>query len=303
MNKSQETLFPSLKESKLTHLEKSWNTTVSIRPEQKRLVQMSQDIKHFIIKSINETEETQKVIDRSNRLRESSGDTFQQISSTLGFSHHDGTDRSLELKVVKVILVREGLLGSLRFLVESAGKTNILNGPNILELLAQLREKTLNYLEALCLWRQSTNESELQPRIFIWEHQNYTIKLINDMDFLADSNIVINTLKIPPVQLRSNPLMLSNNLDDLNTWMDPFERASIDVGGITSGNEFESRLRLRFAERILLQEIENNNSNSYSQIFVTQNENNFMESDAEVMMIGSNALEDGNNYQNGEICL
>lgn len=275
------------RETKLEHLEKSWNSNVSIRPDQKRLLQMSQDIKHFIIKSMSDPQETQKVIDQSNRAREDSMDTFQQISSTLGFVHREGTDRSLELKVVKVIMIREGLLSSLRFLVESAHKANSLNGTNILETLAQLREKTLNYLEALCLWRQSSTLGS-QPLMFIWEHQNYTMKLINDMDFLADSNIVINTLKIPPHQLRCNPLMLSNNLEDPNTWMDPYERAVLDTGGHTSGNEFESRLRLRFAERILLQEIEINN-NSNSQILLQQEDQSLQ---GNVIMIGSNALEE-----------
>jgi hypothetical protein len=275
--------FSSLRAAKLTYLEKQWNPNVSIKADQKRLVQMSQDIKHFIIKSISSPDETQKIIDESNRSREKSMDSFEQISSTLNFKHHEGTDKGMELKVMKVILIRESLLMSLKHLVERSEKTNTLNGTNILELLSQIREKTLNYLEALCLWRQSTsspsstdnfldenNNPNGQPRIFFWEYQNYTIKLINDLDFLAECPLVINTLHIIPEQFKCNPLMLSNNLEDLNTWMDPYDRAVQDTGGVSTGTDFESRLRLRFAERILLQEMESNNTNNSQTIFLTQ---------------------------------
>jgi hypothetical protein len=273
--------FSSLRTAKLTYLEKQWNPNVSIKPDQKRLVQMSQDIKHFIIKSITTPDETQKIIDESNRSREKSMDSFEQISSTLNFKHHEGTDKGMELKVMKVILIRESLLMSLKHLVERSEKTNTLNGTNILELLSQIREKTLNYLEALCLWRQSTSSPSStdnfldennsgQPRIFFWDYQNYTIKLINDLDFLAECPLVINTLHIIPEQFKCNPLMLSNNLEDLNTWMDPYDRAIQDTGGVSTGTDFESRLRLRFAERILLQEMESNNTNNSQTIFLTQ---------------------------------
>lgn len=301
---------PLLKSDKLSHLEKSWNPNVSIRPEQRRLVQMSQDIKTFIVKSLSDPEETQKAIEKSNRMRERAFDSFEQISSTLGFVHHEGTDKNLELKVVKVVMVREGLLMSLRHTVESANRTNTLNGTNILELLAQLREKTLNYLEALCLWRQSSvdgdgNGAPGTPRVFMWEYQNYTIKAINDMDFLADSTLIINTLKIPPDQFRSNPLMLSNNLEDINTWMDPYDRAVMDTNGVTVGTEFETRLRLRFAERILLQELESNNTNNSQQFFLTQtNEGNMNPQGAPMMnqnYYNGNNNYYGNNYDPNEL--
>eukprot|EP01032_Pedospumella_encystans_P018712 gene18712-21293_t len=127
----------------------------------------------------------------------------------------------------------------------------------ILENLAQLRETTLNYLEAVCRWRQSIpNAVSGTPRPFIWEKKNYTIRLVTDLDFLASNYFIIQALNISPEQFRSNPLMLTNNLNDPSTWVDPAIRAAQDTGGINTGPIYESRLRLRYAERILLQEIE-----------------------------------------------
>jgi hypothetical protein len=155
------------------------------------------------------------------------------------------------------VLVREGFLMSLQYLTDKARKNDSVDKScaSILELLAQIRESTLNYLEALCLWRQTAQETEI-PRMFFWERKNYTIKIVTDLDFLADNAVIVSTLGISEAQFRANPLMLTNNLEDMNTWMDPQERAVFDCNGRQEGPQFESRLRLRFAERILLQEVE-----------------------------------------------
>lgn len=140
-----------------------------------------------------------------------------------------------------------------------------------LQLLSQIRESTLNYLEALCLWRQtaySLSPSPLLPpvlRPFIWKGNNYTVKIVNDLDFLTENDILMNGLLsniIPTQQVRCNPLMLTNNLEDPDTWMDPHDRAVKDAAAASGGQgqlegaQFEVKLRLRYAERILLQELE-----------------------------------------------
>jgi hypothetical protein len=269
MSSSSVRTIERLRTEKYQQREKTWNKDVGFAAEKKRLVQMSSDIKSFILRSMSDPIETQRAIEHNQRKHRELTDSFSKISETLGFIHHDGTDRNLELKVVKIIMIREGLIMNLQYLSERAFKNKGVDGSNILELMFQLRETTLNYLEALCLWRQGSNQGDM-PRAFLWESQNYTIKLINDMDFLAENSYIINALNIPPEQLKSNPLMLSNNLEDFNTWMDPHERASQDTNGNTAGPEFESRLRLRFAERVLLQEMELYNSIGESDIFITQ---------------------------------
>jgi hypothetical protein len=222
-------------------------------------MQMTKDIKKFILQSIDGDIHQAQRVAAAKPKHVDHLDIFGKISSTFNFTHHEGTDPKAEMKVVKIILVREGQVMSLQHLSDKASKAENITGAcgSILEVLAEIRESSLNYLEALCLWRQTVpNGHTMSPRVFFWEKKNYTMKLINDLDFLADNIRVIEALNITPEQFRSNPLMLTNNLDDPSTWMDPVERAGQDAGGITQGPVFESRLRLRFAERILLQELE-----------------------------------------------
>ncbi len=290
---------------KRDQLEKSWDSNVSILRDQKRFVQMTSDIKKFLLQS-NDTEETKKLIEKSKMLQRhplSVLNTYDKIYATLGFEHHEGTDYQLELKIVKTIMMREELINSLKYQISliskqiqrSSGEPNnkdsaVMNANVILELLSQLREKTLNYLEFLVLWRQSAAEKSpatasaqfqsaesFVPKAFMWENQNYTMKIIHDLDFLSENGVIVDSLHLLPQQLVANPLMLSNNLEDMNTWMDPYDRAMLDI---TNENQveseamqhpqFEVRLRLRLAERMLLQEIENSSSSQGSNVFITQ---------------------------------
>ena len=259
--------------------ERPWNSTVSVDVQPKRHTQMSKDIQKFLLRSIDidpDHKDRQRIV-QSRRME--AINMFSCISSTLDFIHHEGTDHDLELKVVKIVLVRENLLMGLQYLNEKTkSSTNVDNTcMNILESLAQIRGSTLNYLEALCLWRQSAhNASILSPRIFFWGGNNYTIKIVRDLDFLSRNHLIIDALHLNAEQFQSNPLMLTNNLYDPDTWMDPVERATLDADGCPQGPLFESRLRLRFAERILLQEIELTGINSEtaenpaSNVFLTQ---------------------------------
>lgn len=251
----------------LLRLEKSWNDNQRLLrdiAQPKRQTQMSADIKKFVFKSVEgDLRNPDRLAVLKSRKLASAG-SFNRISSTFNFVHHEGSDNNLELKVVKIILVREDQLMSLHHLSRTpSGHAISQQGClRILETLAQIRESTLNFLEALCAWRQSIPHADIaSPRPFLWQRKNYTLRLINDLDYLADIPSVIRTLNIPPEQFRNNPLMLTNNLDDLSTWMDPVERAKQEAGGMSQGIIFESRLKLRYAERILLQELEANPPN------------------------------------------
>lgn len=302
LDKKMESKFRSRKRD---HLEKSWDSNVSILRDQKRFAQMSSDIKKFLLQS-NDTDETKKLIEKSKMLQRHPSsvlNTYDKIYSTLGFEHHEGTDYQLELKIVKTIMMREELINSLKYQISLISKqmqrssgdpnkrdTAVMNANVILELLSQLREKTLNYLEFLVLWRQSAAEKSpatasaqfqsaesFVPKAFMWENQNYTMKIIHDLDFLSENGVIVDSLHLLPQQLVANPLMLSNNLEDMNTWMDPYDRAMLDV---TNENQIESeamqhphfeiRLRLRLAERMLLQEVENSSSSQGNNVFITQ---------------------------------
>ena len=190
--------------------------------------------------------------------------TFTSISSTFGFRHHEGTDQSAELKVIKYILIREGLVMKLVHLCEKMNKGVLLGekkvvDSDILDTLAQIRDVTVNYIEMLCYWRESAVDFEPHnPRVFTWENVNYTMKMIGDLDFLADIVPLVEALQLAPTKMRANPLMLPNTLEEGDTWIDPMERATFDAGGENEGALYEERYRIRIAERVLLQEIECN---------------------------------------------
>ena len=247
------------KSRRLASLENSWNNNIQLNNQPRRHAQMTKDIKKFILQSIDGEVHKSLRESISKPKHNENTDIFGKISNTFNFDHHEGTDARAEMKVVKIILIREGQVMTLQHISDKSTESDSIASSctRVLELLAEIRESTLNYLEALCLWRQTIpNGNTMSPRVFFWEKRNYTLKIVNDLDFLADNQLIIEALKLSPEQFRSNPLMLTNNLDDPNTWMDPMERASQDAGGMTQGPVFESRLRLRFAERILLQEIE-----------------------------------------------
>lgn len=253
---------------------------------------MSSDIRHFILRSYGDPVQKQRLIEEAHKKRKASLDTFEKIYNTFGFDHHAGSDKAMELKVLKIIMVREGLLMTLRHLAEKSLRTNAVSGTNLLEVLSQIRESTLSYLEALILWRQSSGQHDGQPRPFGWEGRNYTLKIIHDLDFLAENALVTEALGLGAEQLYLNPLMLNNNLEDFNTWMEPYDRAAADTNGQTSDPAFETRLRLRLAERMLLQEMETTDDGS--DIFITQHEAIMQHDGAfgQGLMVGSSALEE-----------
>ena len=90
-------------------------------------------------------------------------------------------------------------------------------------------------------------------KVFVWEGYNYTMKIVSDLDFLAEKAGLVAALNQTPEKMRANPLMLPGTLEETaDTWVDPALRASMDANGQTSGDFFEERLRLRNAERLLL---------------------------------------------------
>lgn len=271
-----------LRTARLRELEKQWDKSKSAPNPSKRIIQMSSNIKDFITRSyITDPKTLQKNILESYSTNipknpKNQKNLIEKISETLGYCHVKDADPELELNVMKAIMIREGLLLSLRSLVEdnknikkleSASKKSSNSpaittfGSNVIELLAQIRESTLNYLDALCFWRNSMIpvNGENQPLVkypFVWENQNYTIKLISDLNFLHENSFVISLLNLSSAQLYNNPLMLNNSLNEFNGWITPHEKASMDVDGKTDGTQFGIRLRLRFAEQYLISELE-----------------------------------------------
>ena len=206
-------------------------------------------------------------------------DTFLTIASTFGFNHHEGSDPKKELIVVKAILTRENTLMKLRHVCEMILEKQFVSdryGMSILDLMTKIRLCTLNYIEALSLWRDSIpNMDPTMPTPFMWEGDNYTLRVICDIDFLSEMDNLVKSLKIDPSKLRANPLMLPNTLHEGNLWTDPHVKAT-EESDMDASINYDERFRLRSAEKVLLLELENsayNDPDRQSWEYITMGEN------------------------------
>ena len=189
--------------------------------------------------------------------------SYFSIAAALGLDHHESTDVSKELDVVKHIITRESTLLKLENLCrkilkwEALQRTTTELENEVLNTMADMRDRTIEYIDALIAWRQSAADFDpLNPRIFYWEQRNYTLKVTKDMDFLADQPTLVEALAIPLDKIKMNPLMLPNTLEEADTWIDPIQRASMDANGATGGPVYERKLHIRNTERVLLTELE-----------------------------------------------
>ena len=189
--------------------------------------------------------------------------SYFSIAAALGLDHHESTDVTRELDVVKHIITRESTLLKLENLCrkilkwEALQRTTTELENEVLNTMADMRDRTIEYIDALIAWRQSAADFDpVNPRIFYWEQRNYTLKVTKDMDFLASQPSLVEALAIPLDKIKMNPLMLPNTLEEADTWIDPIQRASMDANGATSGPIYERKLHIRNTERILLTELE-----------------------------------------------
>jgi hypothetical protein len=95
---------------------------------------------------------------------------YFSIAAALGLKHHEGTDVTLELEVVKRIIARESSLVTLETLgkrlvkMEALQRTTTALENEMLQLLATMREQTVRYLEALATWREQVTSFALVAR-------------------------------------------------------------------------------------------------------------------------------------------
>ena len=190
---------------------------------------------------------------------------FESIAATLGFIHHEGTDLGRELDVIKCILIRESIIMKLVVIFHKISQREFFDeNPNNLESellisLSDIRMATTTFIELLSAWRQSASDYEPHNlKTFLWEGRSYALKVTTDLDFLSDQPLLVAALHFPSEKMIKNPLMLPNNLEEGDTWISAMERAVYDSGGLKEGSFFEERLRIRKAERVLLQELELN---------------------------------------------
>lgn len=122
---------------------------------------------------------------------------------------------------------------------------------SLLNLLTRTRDLSLEVIEAVCMWRDNAGNSNLT---FLWKGTNYLLKMVNDLDFMGNTQLLYESLGIPRDRLFSNPLMLpSSILEAAASASSAEERARLDARGDEHSEYFKERLRIRRAECVLIQ--------------------------------------------------
>mmetsp|Transcript_5571 Transcript_5571/g.8485 ORF Transcript_5571/g.8485 Transcript_5571/m.8485 type:complete len:913 (-) Transcript_5571:190-2928(-) len=260
----------------LTHRrERAWNSQVT-EPgppplRWRRAESPDNNLKNLVIKgklpavSAPKTLPTRTSIDATS----ATPSAFNSIAATFGFQHHHGTDRNVELKVLKLILKRENMLSVLSEICfpKHTNQVELQNkkGTGVLDMMTEIRKVTVDLVEMVCYWRTTmVGQDPEVPRPFIYEDRNYLLKVITDLDFLGDVSSLIDGLGISQDKMLKNPLMLPETLDVEKLSSMPEEWAEKDANGDTESELYQERLRLRKVEHILLQEMEFNKRGSPS---------------------------------------
>lgn len=188
---------------------------------------------------------------------------YNSITATLGFRHHKGTDKSAELKVLKFILKRESLLNLLMEICHPKEPNDLIlqnrQKTGILDIMTQIRNVTVELIESICYWRTTMLNADPEvPRPFIYEDNNYLLKVTYDLNFLADITFLVENLGVDSTNMLRNPLMLPEPLDTDKLAKQPAEWAKKDTNDDINSEQYPERLKLRKAEQVILQEIEFN---------------------------------------------
>jgi len=156
---------------------------------------------------------------------------FSSVAAIFNFQHHVGSNPALELTVLKEILIREDFIARIQESVQemSQEKSDVLSNESadMLKLLiSNLRESSVEVIEAVLTWRNDfcntsrpvTSKKMLAPSIppaFFYHGQNYLLKMISDMDFLAKVGALPELVQIPSGNMKRNPLLMPLTLDEV----------------------------------------------------------------------------------------
>ena len=124
-------------------------------------------------------------------------------------------DRSLAQQVDRLVLNREDCITNLKALVQAYERDGVASKASIDQIaytLALLRDLTMQTLLSVQSWRQylyslNSNNHRILKLPYIWEGENYVLKLRNDTTFLRDSAIA----RLFEFSKRSDPFLLFPN--------------------------------------------------------------------------------------------
>jgi hypothetical protein len=101
-------------------------------------------------------------------------------------------DGVTEEEVLAAISFREQLIQRCKRMVElSLSNNTSLNGVTAREfvnLANDLRESGIRCVQKIVAWTISnTDNKSLEPKLFLWQEKEYLCKMLNDLDFVAES--------------------------------------------------------------------------------------------------------------------
>ena len=185
-------------------LEKGWNNDLKVRQTvglvgNKHIFSPDDNVKPFV-ESKSEVELFDPTVSSiaRGRLELSSRPkpltAYASISTTLGFVHHDGTDEAKELDVIRYIMARESIILKLQNLCHKIGQcdklvqSSMLLESELLDTLALMRATTVNFVEVLCSWRESSFVHRALARLFgdrgVELDRTYQLNTGGNTDFL-----------------------------------------------------------------------------------------------------------------------
>lgn len=127
-----------------------------------------------------------------------------------------GTTGSLsqeELQLRKHVTLREGLLAKLEDIARLAHQPDfsVSKGNELLHLLLQLRDESVLVMAALADWHSAI---QTPPNVLWYEEQNYCVKMVSDLNFLADIKSLGQILGVQPTKMAQNPFMMPSPIPD-----------------------------------------------------------------------------------------
>ena len=123
----------------------------------------------------------------------------------LSFQKIKSSDPSSELEVLKSILLREGYLERLQFLVRKRRSQSQLCS-EVVDMLDLIRISTVETVENIIRWKKNLTK----PYPFVWNGVNYLLKISSDLDFLSHFSEVETWLGFSLVR---NPFVVAECLD------------------------------------------------------------------------------------------
>lgn len=127
-----------------------------------------------------------------------------------------GTTGSLsqeELQLRKHVTLREGLLTKLEDIARLAHEPDfgVSKGNELLHLLVQLRDESVLVMAALADWHSAMRTF---PNAFWYQQHNYCVKMVSDLNFLANIKSLGQILGVQPIKMVKNPFMMPSPISD-----------------------------------------------------------------------------------------